>query len=202
MWAPSTQTSLIMDDLEKRMLASMEKTPSTWWRYIYDIFAIWPHGEQRLKTFLKLINEFNPSIKFTAEWSSKSVLFLDTKITVDAEGRLTTNLYIKLTDTHQYLHRDSSHPGHCKKSIPYSQALRICRICSRTEDFLQRTQELKRFLINRGYNEDEVQLQINKIMGLDRDALLLTKEIKTPLEWVPLIVTYHPSLPPLRNILE
>ena len=67
------------------------------------------------------------------------------------------------------------------------------------EDFLQRTQELKRFLINRGYNEDEVQHQINKTMGLNRDVLLLTKKIKMPLERVLLIVTYHPSFPALKK---
>ena len=121
---------------------------------------------------------------------------------MDAEGHLTTDLYIKPTDTHQYLHKDSCHPGHCKKGIPHSQVLRIHHIFSRNEDFLQRTRELTRFLITWGYNEDEVQQQINKTMGLDRDELLLTKKIKTPLEQVPLIVTYHPSLPPLKNILD
>jgi hypothetical protein len=34
------------------------------------------------------------------------------------------------TDKHQYLSPQSCHPNHCTKSIPYSQALRIKRICS------------------------------------------------------------------------
>ena len=124
------------------------------------------------------------------------------KVSVDNEGCLSTDLHVKLTDTHQYLHRDSCHPSHCKRGISYSQALRIRRICSRTEDYLQRTQELKGYLINRGYNEDEVQQQIDRTSGLDRDALLRSKRTKTPLQRVPLIVTYHPGLPPLRSILE
>ena len=53
-----------------------------WWRYIDDIFAIWPHGEEHLTTFLGGINNFHPSIKFTAEWSYTSVTFLNTKVTV------------------------------------------------------------------------------------------------------------------------
>ena len=81
----------------------MDAVPSTWWRYIDDIFAIWPHGEEQLVQFLEKINQFHPSIKFTAEWSAKSVAFLDTKVTVENEGRLTTYLYVKPTDTHQYL---------------------------------------------------------------------------------------------------
>ena len=70
--APS-YSNIFMDDLERRMLASMEETPLTWWRYVDDVFAIWPHSVERLKTFLKSINEFHPLIKFTVEWCSKSV---------------------------------------------------------------------------------------------------------------------------------
>lgn len=87
--APSYM-NIYMDDLEKPMLASIKKihVPSIWQRYIDDIFSIWPYGGERLKTFLKAINEFHPSIKFTPEWSPKSVSFLDTKISLDIEGRL------------------------------------------------------------------------------------------------------------------
>ena len=122
--APS-YANIFIDDLERNMLANAEKTPSIWWRYIDDTFVIWPHDERYLRTFVKYINECHPLIKFMTEWSPRSVMFLDTQVTVNDEGRLTTNLYVKPTDTHQYLHRDSCHPGHCKHSIPYSQALRI-----------------------------------------------------------------------------
>ena len=115
---------------------------------------------------------------------------------------LTTNLYVKLTDTQQYVHKDTYHPSHCKRGIPYSQALRIRRICSEREDYLLRTLELKGFLINRGSNEDEIQNQINRTTGLDREALLCSERMKMPFERVPLIVTYHPVLPPFRSILD
>ena len=96
------------------MLAKMDAVPSTWWRYIDDVFAIWPHGEEQLVEFLDKMNQFHPSIKFMAKSSAKPVLFLDMKVTVENEICLTTDLYVKLTDTHQYLHKDSCHPGHCK----------------------------------------------------------------------------------------
>ena len=40
--------------------------------------------------------------------------------------------------------------------------------------------------------------------GLDREVLhvLCSKRTKTPLERIPLIVTYHPGLLPLRSILD
>ena len=37
---------------------------------------------------------------------------------------------IKLTDRNQYLHYTSSHPEHTKKSVVYSQVIRLSRICS------------------------------------------------------------------------
>ena len=37
------------------------------------------------------------------------------------------------TDTHQFLHIDSCHPVQCKTAIPYSQTLRLKRICSDEE---------------------------------------------------------------------
>ena len=68
------------------MLDKMDAVPSTWWRYTDDVFAVWPHGKEQLIEFLKKINQFHPSIKFTTEWSTKSVSFLDTKVTVENEG--------------------------------------------------------------------------------------------------------------------
>ena len=118
-----------------------------WWYFC--------HLATRLRTFQNVLesNKWIPSLNqaysyCTCKWSSKSVSILDTKIMVDAKVRLTTDLYTKPTDTHQYLDRDSFHPGHSKKSIAYSQVLRIRPISFRTEDFVQRTQEVKSFLIN------------------------------------------------------
>ena len=169
--APS-YANIFMDELERRILANMDRAPTTRWRYINYMFAIWPHGKEHLSTFLDGINNFHPSIKFTAEWSYMSVTSLNTKVTIDDEGGLVTDLYVKPRDTHQYLHRCSCHPGHCKHGIPYSQALRTCRICSRTENCLQRVSELKGHLINRGYYKDEVHTQIDKATRLDRSTLL------------------------------
>ena len=49
--------------------------------------------------------------------------------------KLTTELQTKATDKHQYLYCTCAHPAHTKRSIIYSQALRISRICSYKTDF-------------------------------------------------------------------
>ena len=90
---------------------------------------IWQHGEEAPKEFLKILNSCHPTIKFTAEYSLDKVNFLDVEV-IRSRNKLLTDLYIKPTDTHQYLEFSSCHVYHSKKSIPYSQALRFNRICS------------------------------------------------------------------------
>ena len=114
--APS-YTNLFMGRLETQILERATNKPTVWWRYIDDVFTIWPHGEGCFKQYLEQINSMHPSIKFTAEWSYKSVLFLDVNVTIDEEGQLITDLYAKPTDTHLYLHWQSCHPRHCKSTI-------------------------------------------------------------------------------------
>ena len=104
----------------------------------------------------------HPTIKFTSEWSYRSVSFLDVKINLNEEGRIVTDLFTKPTDTHEYLHRQSCHPWHCKTTIAYSQALRLRRICSQDEDFHRRAEDLKPHLANRGHGEMEIQQQIDR----------------------------------------
>ena len=84
-----------------------------------DIFTIWPHSEESLMVFLNEINSFHSTIRFTKEWSWESVTFLDTKVIGD-RNQLVTDLYTKPMDIHQYLHRHSCHPFHCKMGIACS----------------------------------------------------------------------------------
>ena len=52
----------------------------------------------------------------------------------------------KPTDTHQYLHAGSCHVYHSKKSIPYNHALN--RICSNNQLFDKRCNELEGWLVD------------------------------------------------------
>ncbi len=109
--APS-YANIFMADLEEALLAWTATRPILWWRYIDDVFAIWTGGQDELESFLKQINIFHQTIKFTAEWSTTQVSFLDTTVILDGETTQ-TDLFTKPTDTHQYLSPDSCHPRHC-----------------------------------------------------------------------------------------
>ena len=117
-----------MAELEEEILRKAEFKPYLWWRYIDDIFFLWKHGEEKLKSFIDNINKMHPTIKFTADWSKTSISFLDVTVSI-TKGIIETDLYVKPTDSHQCLLSSSCHPFYCKKGIPYSQALRLNRIC-------------------------------------------------------------------------
>ena len=98
------------------------------------IFFIWTHGENSLKNFMMKFNNFNPNIKFTDEFSEVSISFLDLNVKLSS-GKLQTSLYVKPTDRHQYLYFQLSHPKYTKRSIVYSQTLRVSRTNSQEEDY-------------------------------------------------------------------
>ena len=126
-----------------KQLSEIELKPYLWWRYIDDIFLLWEHGEEKLKEFIEHLNEKHPAIKFTAEWCQISINFLDNTVSLIG-GKVTTDLYVKPTDSHQYLHSSSCHPYHCKKGIPNSQVLRLNRICSGHNSFDRRSNDLEK----------------------------------------------------------
>ena len=99
------------------------------------------------------------TIKFTAEWSKCSINLLDVTVSL-IEGVLEADLNVKPTGNHQYLQYSSCHLFHCKEGIPYSQALRLKRICSETNSFDKCCNGLERFLWERGYSSKLIQKEI------------------------------------------
>ena len=98
-----TYSIFIMAELEGEILSEIELKPYLWWRYIDDIFFLWKHGEEKLKEFIEHFTEKHPTIKFMAEWSQTSINFLDVTVCLIV-GKVTTDLYLKPIDSHQYLH--------------------------------------------------------------------------------------------------
>ena len=123
-----------MDKVETEFLETQTDKPFWWVRYIDDIFFTWTHGQEKLKVFLEDLNKFHPNLKFTSVSSEENVAFLDLKVKLK-QGKIETDLHVKSTNRHRYLHYTSSHTEHTKLSIVFSQSLRVSRICSQAEDF-------------------------------------------------------------------
>ena len=190
-----------MAELEERNLKDIELKARIWWRYIDDIFFIWEHGEDSLKQFIETLNACHPTIKFTAEWSKEEINFLDVNVRL-RNRQLETDLHIKPTDTHQFLDSTSCHPYHCKKSIPYSQALRYNRICSDNKKFDQCCNNLEEWLMKRSYSERMIRTQIFKTRGESRDSLLERGNTKTSDSKLTFNITYYQAFQNVRSILE
>ena len=89
-----------MDKIETNFIDMHEFKLLVWFRYI-DVFFIWTHGKEKLEEFLKDFDSYHPNIKLTYEFNKESIPILDLKVSL-CGGQLTTGLYIKSTDKHQY----------------------------------------------------------------------------------------------------
>ena len=186
---------IYMDEVETEFLETQNFKPLVWMRYIDDIFFIWTHGEEKLKNFMNEFNNFKSNLKFTFESDSECINFLDLNVKLN-NGRLTTSVYIKPTDRHQYLHYRSSHPDHIKRSIVYSQTLRVSRLCSFKEDFLDHSEKMKTWFSKRGYPEKIIETEMKKVKFGENKSK--TKSATG----VPFVVTYHPRLKALNKIIS
>ena len=97
-------------------------------RYIDDIIAIWRNFDQ-IATKAAFAITTDEHIKLTWDFGDKKLVALDVAITLEA-GVISTTLHRKATDCAQYIHWDSVHPEHLKRSVPFAQALRYKRLCS------------------------------------------------------------------------
>ena len=118
--------------------------PQLYKRYIDDVLGASSDTRQDLENFIEFCSTYHPSLKYTFEISESSLSFLDLCLTI-SDARITTTIHYKPTDTHSYLDYSSSHPPHCKKAIPYSQFLRLRRICSDDDVYVAKSKEMASF---------------------------------------------------------
>jgi RNase P protein component len=73
------------------------------------------------------INDLDPDIKFTLQKNFVEIPFLDVLVHKE-QSKITTGIFYKTNDTHQYLQFGSSHPRQIKRAVSYNLARRICTI--------------------------------------------------------------------------
>ena len=177
-------TCIFMDEVETSFLETQEMKPSVWFRYIDDVFFIWTHGQEKLDSFFEELNRCN--------------LFLDLKVSL-SNGDFSTDLHVKYTDRHQFLHYTPSHPDHTKRSIIYSQALRISRICSNKSDFLKHLENMKSWFKVRGYPSKLIEQEMEKVKFFLNGTVVRQRD---PRKGVPFVLTYHPLFKSMGKIIN
>ena len=171
--------------------------PELYRRYIDDCIGATSSSREDLNQFITAVNSFHPALKYTWEISDTSLAFLDIKVSIEGNG-LCTSVYYKPTDSHSYFLVSSSHPSHVKNSIPYSQFLRLRRLCSDDSDFSLKSEEMCNFFNKRGYPASVVEAGHHRAQQIDRQSALQTSQ-RDNNDRIPFTLTFHPHISPSQS---
>ena len=116
-------------------------------------------------------------------------------------GQISTDIFYKETDSKKYLNFYSCHPKHTKVNISFNLAKRIKTIVSDDNLLQTRIHELKKSLIERGYQKSIIKNGIKKAMLIPRNSLLTPKIIEKQ-NIVPYISTNNPKNKEVFGILK
>ena len=86
---------------------------------------------------------------------------------------ISTSVHYKPTDSHICFF---SHPSHAKTSIPFSQFLRLRRLCSDDSEFSNKSDEVRHFFKKRGYHDSLVNTAQQRAQQMDRQSALETSQ--------------------------
>lgn len=141
-------------------------------RYIDDLVGVFIGSREEAEESVASITDDNIRLTFVHPSAQEPWLdALDVRLTVD-NGRISSTLFRKPTDGHQFLHWDSCHPRHLRQSIPYAQFLRYRVNCSNDSDFTRESEALCLRFLKRGYPKDVLTKAFNKAAATDRHKLL------------------------------
>ena len=145
--------NLYMEDLETKVIQSVQNPPSFWRRFVDDTLTIMKSPQ--VESFLNHLNSIDHHIQFTKEESRPdgSLPFLDILITPKEDSSLSTTVYRKPTHTDLYLQWDSNHTIASKYSVVGTLHHRAQVICSSPELLQQEEKHLHQALTRCNYSK-------------------------------------------------
>jgi len=168
--------------------------PLLYFRFLDDIFGVWPGTVAQLKEYEAHLNTLIPCIKVTFSYNNYTIEFLDTFIYKHTHSNslttLQTKVHFKPTDTHQLLHRSSFHPQHTFKSVIKSEFIRFKRISSTYSHYSFASSILIHSLTSRGYNKSLLRKQKLKIWREYKEPPTSRKEQQKYTEIIPIITHF------------
>ena len=109
-------------------------------------------------------------------------------------------MHYKPPDSHNYLLHSSSHPQHVKNAIPFSQFLRLRRLCSNDSDFNNKCEEMCQFFKKRGYPDSAITTGKHRAQEIDRNTALQSPQDEET-NRIPFTLTYHPQNLAVKNVI-
>lgn len=153
-FAPSLANIYLLD-FDTKAMNGYKTKPLIFFRYLDDIFLLWPGDVASLIEYEKYLNSLIPDINIKLEYSHEKISFLDVLVYIE-EGKLKTKTFFKETDKHLLLHTGSFHPKHVFEGLVKSQLLRFKRLSSTRDNYNQSSKILFKVLSNRGYNQSKL----------------------------------------------
>ena len=115
---------------------------------------------------------------------------------------LATSVSYKPTHSHSYRLFLSSHPNHIKRSIPYSQFLRLRRLCSDDKDFETKSSELRFFFVQCGYPTHLLDTAVQGASSIPSSDTLKQRLESVLEDKILLVLTFHPFNYKVRDIIR
>jgi hypothetical protein len=154
--------NMYMEDLEEKAMSTFHVKPYIILRYVDDMFYEWPEDECPVTDFFDHLNQQSPHIKFTMETEKEGILpILDVKV-IKSNGRITTEVYRKKTDSGLYLQYDSNYPKPVKNGIVNTFLLRAETHSTLNVAKVREVELVKRTLVRNKYLERLVKNIKNK----------------------------------------
>ena len=142
-------------------------------RYIDDLIGIFCGDPADIPgVFAPVIDRH---LRLTYDIGGDTLKALDLLIKIESDRKLTVSLYRKPTEGHQYVHWSSAHPSHLKKSLPFSQLLRVKRNSSKPDDYRREADAMMYRFRRRGYPKTVLEEARKKADAADRSLLLAPK---------------------------
>lgn len=194
---------ILLQELEDQVLNNTKLKPTTYLRYVDDIFIIWPYRETSLLKFIDELNNVYPTIKFTYEKEKdKKLPFLDLLIHRSEEQNLWFDVYKKPTNKQIIIPANSAHPTAIKK-------LAFSAYCNRNIKYttykFKENKELKNIIKlgqEAGYKENFI-LKINNKIKNKNSNKFTTLSNGDDKNWkFTQSIQYHPSLLPLIKFIK
>lgn len=182
--------NLYMESYERRALDTAQLKPSIWYRYVDDVWAVWPHGAETLTSFLDHLNGVHPNIKFTMEVEKDGSLpFLDVMTTRKPDGTLGHAVYRKPTHTNRYLNAGSYHHPAQKYGVLNTLVNRAINI-SDDDSWGKEKHVLTKVLRQNGFTKTQINRAFSKQLGRSnsnqrRDLRIEEEERRVYLPYLP-----------------
>jgi len=177
--------------------------PLEWKGYIDHIFSLWNVDKKEIEEFIVLANRHHPTIKFMAEISDIKN-FLDTTVfkgeRFNKQAILDIRTQFKPTETFQYTHFFSCHLPGVRKGFIKGEALQLLRTNSSAKSFVENITQFKTRLRARD-NPNSLVERITSEVKFSERSQHFDRERESAEKFLPLVTTYHPAVPNLKNIL-